>query len=335
MSITAYVGNPGSGKSYSVIKQCREWVKEGRLVVSNIPLTDKGRAQFGELYVEYPKDKPPSCGWADFWKNYPGAILVIDEPWRYWPTGLKANDMPEPERSLFAEHRHYTRNGVSSDIVLVTQSLSDIASFPRGKVDSTFVISALVQVGQPNRFRMDIYSGVFTGKEGGGCVKLREIYGKHESSVWDLYRSNTNSAESGQVRLTDKRASLLNSAVIWFGIPAGVILFLVVTVWFFKRHTNLAETYGVKPVADQAAVSSGTDRAAVRSGADQAAGAGGALRGNFVVGEIGPYVVLADGLVVESSRYGCLHVLGSLPSALPVCSRPLPGRRVVPIVAQN
>ncbi|QIB67454.1 hypothetical protein G3T16_20745 [Kineobactrum salinum] len=60
---------------------------------------------------------------------------MIDEAWRLWPAGTRANAMLEQHKSFLAEHRHMvSEDGRSTEVVIVTQDLSQLASYPRSLV---------------------------------------------------------------------------------------------------------------------------------------------------------------------------------------------------------
>lgn len=233
MSIYAYVGMPGSGKSYDVVaNQIMPALKAGRRVVTNIPLhMDVVRqvvpdAIVDELPIEKIQGDPPVL-----WEYaLPGCVLIIDECWRLWPAGLKADKVPEPFKKLLAEHRHMVdAENNAMQIVLVTQDLSQIAMFARQLVEQTFAHTKLSHVGASGSYRVDVYQGPRTGANLPREQRIREILGRYDKSVFKLYQSHTMS-ESGKAGANEKsmdpRGNIWRRPMLWIGAGFS-LLFLV------------------------------------------------------------------------------------------------------------
>lgn len=230
MSIYAYTGLPGSGKSYSVVEhQIIPALKSGRRVVTNVALKfDVLRKEFpnAEL-VEFPSQKVAADPASIYEYVEPGSVLVLDEVWRLFPAGLKANHVPEAFRKLLAEHRHMVNAaGDSCQIVLVTQDLAQISAFARQLVEQTFRTVKLTSVGLSKQYRVDVYNGPATGPNPPESSRIRQIFGSFNSSVWDYYESHTMSVnvDHGKVneRAVDKRANILMRPVMVAGALIGL-----------------------------------------------------------------------------------------------------------------
>ncbi|MDO3651318.1 zonular occludens toxin domain-containing protein, partial [Nocardia mangyaensis] len=159
MAITAYTGLPGSGKSYSIFEHViLPSLKAQRDVWTNIPCdTEKLTNQFGYAPTVFDSgDLADNPKW--FSEVLPqGVVCVLDEAWRLWPSGLKANNANPDHLEFIAEHRHLVgESGRSTEIVLATQDLTQIAVFARNLVDKTYRMTKLDAVGQSKRFRIDI-----------------------------------------------------------------------------------------------------------------------------------------------------------------------------------
>lgn len=65
------------------------------------------------------------------WEHCPnGALVVLDEVWRFWPAGKKVDKIPEAWKSFLAEHGHRVdAAGNAMQVVLITQDLAQIAAF--------------------------------------------------------------------------------------------------------------------------------------------------------------------------------------------------------------
>lgn len=232
MAIDAYTGNPRSGKSYSVVKNViLPSLREGRHVYTNIPMTEKAHQEFPEHIHQLAQDWYSSPDLADLFPA--GSVVVLDELWRRWPSGMKANVFPFKDKEFLAEHGHNVdENGNTTRVVLVTQDLADIAAFARGKVDKTYRSQKLDAVGADNRFRVDIYEGCVTGQKPPKTQFIRSLYDKYEPGVYSYYRSSTKSktGDVGNEKRADKRANVWRSPWLIASLVAPVV-FIPLLVW--------------------------------------------------------------------------------------------------------
>lgn len=202
MAISAYVGIPGSGKSYEVVLSVilENYIK-GRRIVTNIEgisddkvrdycLTKKGAKEedLGSLVKVTDED----CQRDDFFPykgSYgstickAGDLICIDEVWRIFPT----NEIKENHRSFIAEHRHFTDEitGVCCDLVVINQSVSGIPRFIKDRIETTFVMSRLVALGFKKRYRVNVYVGVKCNKQG----LVAQYQNKFNDEIFKLYKS--------------------------------------------------------------------------------------------------------------------------------------------------
>jgi zona occludens toxin len=232
MSITAYTGLPGHGKTYGVVENViLPALKKGLTVYSNIPMREDLLTRFPGEYVHFDiEHATEEQGYLSSMDG--GAVIVLDECWRLWPSGLKANNAPELHKSFLAEHRHKVgKNGASQQIVLVTQDLAQLAAFVRQLVEKTFRVRKLDEVGMEKAFRLDIYSGAATGQNPPG-EPIRRIPGKYREEVYQYYYSHTQSetGEAGDESKIDDRANLLKSGLIKIGLPASIAV-VAFSVW--------------------------------------------------------------------------------------------------------
>lgn len=202
MAISAYVGIPGSGKSYEVVLSVilENYIK-GRRIVTNIEgisddkvrdycLTKKNAKEedLGSLVKVTDED----CQRDDFFPykgSYgstickAGDLICIDEVWRIFPT----NEIKENHRSFIAEHRHFTDEitGVCCDLVVINQSVSGIPRFIKDRIETTFVMSRLVALGFKKRYRVNVYVGVKCNKQG----LVAQYQNKFNDEIFKLYKS--------------------------------------------------------------------------------------------------------------------------------------------------
>jgi len=253
MSILAYTGLPGAGKSYAVTEhQILPALRAGRRVVTNVPLAwDRVRTEFPSAEAV---ELPLSAIQAEPEKIYdyvtPGSVLVLDEVWRIFPAGLKANQVPEPYRKLLAEHRHMVdAAGNSTQVVLVTQDLAQVAAFARQLVEQTFRTTKLSSVGLRAGYRLDVFNGPVAGPNPSLQSRIREIYGRYHKGVWQYYSSHTMSESAAGAganeKAVDRRGSLLKS-------PAVIIAAVVVVggaLFVLPRAVSLLQKDGMSGLA--------------------------------------------------------------------------------------
>jgi zona occludens toxin len=223
MSIVAYTGWPGSGKTYTVVEHViLPALEKGRRICTNIELNidDPRIAKFDVKDIQENPDAVNTV-------FQPGDVVVIDEAWRLWPSGLKASAIEETHKSLFAEHRHRVgEDGNSMEIVLVVQDLSMMAAFTRNLVDETFRSTKLSAIGLKKGYRIDIYQGGVTGQKPPKSQLIRQINGKYKESIYKLYKSHTQSmtGEAGKEQKLDTRGNVFNTWLIKGGVPLAVFM---------------------------------------------------------------------------------------------------------------
>lgn len=223
MSIVLYTGLPGAGKSYSVVQYVLiPAAQEGRVIVTNVPLSDDFASHFGAVVRPV-----PSVDDAEGWRELPpGAVICFDEAWRFFPSGVQANKIPEFIREAFSMHRHRVDSeGRSQQIVLVTQQSSQLSRFVRDLVEQRFNMVKLTAVGVRKRFRVDVYDGAEVVESS----RVRQIFGSYSAEVWRWYRSHTageNGAAVVDEKPVDRRGNLLLSGLVKFGIPFGIVAVL-------------------------------------------------------------------------------------------------------------
>lgn len=224
MAISAYVGIPGSGKSYEVVLSViLENYLKGRRIVTNIEgisderirdycLNKKGvkEQELGLLIKVSDED----CQRDDFFP-YKGSngntickagdLICIDEVWRIFPT----NEIKSNHRSFIAEHRHFTdeETGVCCDLVVINQSVTGIPRFIKDRIETTFLMSRLVALGLGKRYRVNVYTGVKVNKQG----LVAQYQNKFNEDIFKLYKSFD--GVNGKQSVVDDRQNFFKSGM--------------------------------------------------------------------------------------------------------------------------
>lgn len=234
MALNGYFGRPGSGKSYSVVEYVIiPALTKGRHVVTNIPLEEELLVQvYGGKITQLPLDALDHPDLADLLPN--GCVAVLDEVWRRWPSGQKANQASHADLRILKEHRHRVdADGNAMQVVLVTQDPSDLASWVRKLIAHSFMMKKLDTIGAAKRFSIQVFEGCHTGTPP-KRFQVREAVGTYRPEIYRFYRSATQSQSSdlsvGDERAMDKRANVWTSGGM-ITILAFVPLALIGGLW--------------------------------------------------------------------------------------------------------
>lgn len=225
MSIVAYTGLPGAGKSYGVMENViLPALKQGRTIWTNVPLNLEAISeQFPAGNVEIFDHKEISERPAWLLDTVPpGCVFVLDEVAKVWKQGARASNVPEEWITFLTEHRHRVgEDGFSQEVVLVMQDLGQTANFVRELVEKTFIAKKMDAVGAKNRFKVDVYDGAIKGQKGPESQKINKLYGKYKPEVYALYKSHTQSQTDGAglEQKADSRGSVWRNPFIRYTVP--------------------------------------------------------------------------------------------------------------------
>lgn len=258
MTIIAYTGLPGHGKSYSVVENVViPALKQGRVVAHNLELNLAALAivcerEVESLLLQIPKDDTSPDRLVTLCPF--GAVIVIDEVWRYWGAGLKASEVPRDQVAFFKEHRHRVGpDGRATEIVVIDQELgSGVARFIRDLVEITFIHQKLSAVGASGRYTVDVY----TRAQNAGAPKksnhIRKMIGKYKPEVWNCYNSHTQKTdgigEAGLEQVADDRGNIFKSGSVKSAI-ALLVLSPLLVFFAYRSISNLTGDKHKTPIA--------------------------------------------------------------------------------------
>jgi zona occludens toxin len=232
MALNGYFGKPGSGKSYSVVEfVVIPALKKGRHVVTNIPLEGELLEQvYGGKVTQLPLDALDDPALPETIPH--GAVAVIDECWRRWPSGQKVSNCAKNDLQWLKEHRHRVDSaGNAMQVVLVTQSPSDLASWVRQLIAHSFHMYKLEEVGSKGRFGIKVYAGCPTGDRIPKKSQIRQAYGTYKAEIYQYYKSATQSesigSDVGDEVAMDKRTSIWGSGEMILIMLAVPLMFLL------------------------------------------------------------------------------------------------------------
>lgn len=256
MSIYAYTGLPGSGKSYNVVdKQILPALREGRTVVTNLALNVEAvleaipGADLRSFDVDALKQDPALVE-----SLVPaGAVFVCDELWKLWPAGVKTDKVPEVWKSFLAEHRHKVgQDGRSTQIVYVTQDLAQISAFARQLVEQTIHHTKLSHIGANKSFQWVSYQGGVTGALPPDSRKIVSGLGRYRPEVFRFYKSHTMSetGNAGDESTVDQRGNVWKRPGLWAMLVAGLGCLAFGGTWVYGVTKDPAAALGASERSD-------------------------------------------------------------------------------------
>lgn len=242
MAILGYFGQPRSGKSYSVVaNQIIPALMKGRHVVTNIPVKAELLVSvYGGEITQLPLDALLD---PEFPLKLPkGSVVILDEVWRRWPSGMKQNKASLIDQAFLKEHGHnVSTDGKTMQVVLVTQSQSDLATWVRNLVKFSFVHEKLDSVGLSSKFSIKIYKGCPTGAALPQKLLIRESISTYREEIWQFYTSATQSESDdlnvGDEQVIDKRTSIWGSGQM-IAIMIAVPLMLALGVFLLDGYIS-------------------------------------------------------------------------------------------------
>lgn len=258
MSINCYSGLQGSGKSYEVVSSIIvPAVASGRRVVTNIRGIDSDaiRAYCVEkfdseldnlgyvLFVTDDEVRKP-----DFFPTektheereakcpvLPGDLVAIDEAYKIWGSDCK---IPNEHRVFFREHRHYQHpiTGVTCDMVLMTQDISDIHRVLKVVLETTFKTHKAKGVGLNNTYTITMWEGY---KQTSKAI-VKDWTQNYKPEFFPLYKSYAGDG-SAKETASDKRQNILGDKkfILKISIFIVVLIFIcyrIFSFWWGKVH---------------------------------------------------------------------------------------------------
>lgn len=223
MAIQLFCGRPGSGKSYGVLENViLPAIQKKRPISTNIPLN------LEVIEADYPGATSLITQFLNaevngqFLMSIPGGtIVIIDECWRFWPGGLKANELPQVDKEFFAEHRHKVgEGGLTQEIVLLTQTPAQIAKVIRDLIDSTALSIKNTGAGSEKTFTLQLFSGCIPSIDKPGEPNVSGL-GRYKPEIYKYYKSHTKTETGlpGMEIRADKRGSVWSHWYIKYVAP--------------------------------------------------------------------------------------------------------------------
>ena len=278
MSINAYVGLQGSGKSYEFVSgPLLDAVIAGRRVVTNVAGISEDRVH--EYLVNKRDADPSKLGSIVYVSNerimeaqfFPdeekpeletvvrgGDLVAVDEAWRFW--GTDNGKLSHEHMQFFRMHRHYVHpdTSVSCDVVLMTQDITGLHRSVKNVIEFAFRMQKHKSLGFASRYRVEIYDGWKLNSK----TRIDDRQKKYKPEIFPLYQSYTGG--KGTESAIDKRQNILGNKVLW-GYAIATLLFMSLGGWsawgFFHRDGGAVKKSGVA-TASQVPAASGQNATA-------------------------------------------------------------------------
>lgn len=173
-----------------------------------------------------------------------GAIFICDECYKLWPQGMKTTAIPAGHQSFIAEHRHYvSEDGCSTEIVIASQDLSQLCTFVRNLVATTYRTVKLDAIGADGSYRVDIYIGSVSGPNPPKTKLSNQQHGKYKKTVWQFYKSHTHSLSgAGNEKRIDGRVSIRKKVITLITVGSIGAIFMITTAGtLFKKFFGDSE----------------------------------------------------------------------------------------------
>jgi zona occludens toxin (predicted ATPase) len=262
MSIQAYFGMTGSGKSYNAVANILvPALKDNRTVVTNLPL--RKSALFADIdlgnVIHLPKDMN-SDNVHQFLRIDlfpPGCVFILDECFSLFPSGQKANNVPTSLKEFYSMHRHVVgSDNKASDIYILAQNIGQLAAWLRDMIHSMVIHTDLAPTGLKNQYRCDFYQFELHGTRNKEKF-IQSSIGTIKEPYINYYISNskTEAGQNGDVleNVIDKRTGL-GGAHKKNLITAGILFLLTFCLLGYSAMSMMSddeETEGLNPEQDQ------------------------------------------------------------------------------------
>lgn len=188
--ILAFVGTPGSGKSYEAVKKLLDNVAIGRIVYTNIDgLGESHCIEYQKLYLKMSDyefhgkiNYLSNEQMLHFWDYVPaGCLVVLDEAHTLFSNRDWSSDSNKGFSNWATHHRHQ-----GSDCILVTHSIEKIDKHVRSCIEWTFLFKKIEFLGSMVR-NSYLWYAYFGDDMTVKCIKWgRRSYDKF---IFNCYRS--------------------------------------------------------------------------------------------------------------------------------------------------
>ncbi|EIJ42363.1 zonula occludens toxin [Beggiatoa alba B18LD] len=284
MSVVAVCGLPRHGKSYQV---CSKFIPEallgGRDVVTNIVLLEDNIRKY---LIEEKGANPDKLGRVRYFKTedvfdslffptednqgkgcfiHAGDLVVIDEVWKYFDTGVKVS---REALAFLRYHGHFkhAQTGITCDVILITQDVTSLPRSVKNLIELTIHITKLVEAGLRNAFVIRHFQQ--TTIQGRNAVKLGEDRSIFDKRFFAFYKSHDGDVDvKANELIVDKRQVIWNSKFFKFAMPLVALMFIGGLFVFYRIIAGLEDKAKAsnEPILEPASVSASNQSGVTRT----------------------------------------------------------------------
>lgn len=246
--IIAFVGTPGSGKTYDAVKKVLDNLQKGKVVYTNIDGLDapncrehiKNYCRLSDLAIEIQLKHLSNEEAQNFWLHCaPGSLIMIDEVHKLFCNRDWQTQKNRDFANWSSTHRHH-----GYDVVLITQDLDKVDSHVRSLVEWTYFYRKVNFFGGAVQKKYLCYA--YSGEDNTG-QPLQKHVRTYDSSVFPCYKSyaTTDTKELGFMQ----HVNVLKHPVFYL-IP--LVLCFTLYMFFGKSSFASGDVFGTGAKLKQA-----------------------------------------------------------------------------------
>lgn len=255
--IIAYVGTPGSGKSYEAVQKILDNLRMGRIVFSNIDGMDgefqrehiKAKTGLTDLSLSNQLRYLDNKKMVKFWEHVdktPGALIVIDECHKLFSN----RNWNSEENKKFTEWASTHRHG-GYDVLLITQSIDKVDKHACSLIEWSYFYKKITHFGSLVKTKYRRYAYDSDDHNGRPIANSLHTY---DSSIFPCY----NSYDSSTVKELGIQKSInVLKHPIFYAIP----IVFGLSIYFFSQSSLVTgDMFGSKAIAKQTQTAAETMR---------------------------------------------------------------------------
>ncbi|BCS53914.1 zonular occludens toxin domain-containing protein [Geobacter sp. SVR] len=238
--IIAFVGTPGSGKTYEAVKKIVDNLKLGRKVYTNIDGLEqdacremiKNLTGMDDYTLSHHLHHLTKAETFEFWNVAPNKSLIVLDEVHKWFSNREWDSKKNKEMADWAStHRHY-----GYDVVLITQAVNKIDSHVRSLIEWSYVYRKVNFLGGAVSQKYICYS--YSGDETTGQPLSKNVR-TYDSSIFRCYKSYA--ADDVKELKIMKGVNILRHPV-FFAIP--LVLAFTIYMIFGKSSFASGDLFG-------------------------------------------------------------------------------------------
>lgn len=237
--IYAFVGTPGSGKSYEAVLKVLETIKLGRKVYTNIEgLDDPVCKEFIKMYCNITDFQLETClnhltneqSKYFWWHIEPKSLVIIDEVHKLFSNRDWADEKNREFTEWSSTHRH-----TGNDLILITQDIEKVDKHARSLIEWSFLYRKINFMGDAVQKKYIKY--IYPGDNHKGQPQQKSVM-TYDTDVFKCYKSY----DADDIQETALIRTNIFKQPVFYAVPVAFII----TAILFSR-ANFFNDYLVSP----------------------------------------------------------------------------------------